>query len=328
MNELQTAETVGTTLTPLDTAEITPDYFAAHYAEFLPRYISHGRPTADTLRAYRSSIDIFLAWCRENQRHPLAIHDYQMRIYVESLYNKGYKNTYMARQVVAIRTFFTIAKRLGLIKENPCEYIHTGYTYVEDEQFHYYTLDQIKEMLRVYDAEPDPFLCCRNKLILYLMAVEGLRNIEVHRLNDEDINWELQTIFIRGKGHGGIIYPSATTFALLEEYLRCRPPVKKEGTFTPTILSNSHKNQWGRISRNGLRFVMNDLLRAANFKHEGLSCHIFRHSCGTNLYQKTKDLRVVQETLRQRDPKTTARYAHVHERLSHRYTQLLDPEGE
>ncbi len=328
MNEPAPIKAQQAPVVPMDTEQITPDYFAANYADFLPRYISHGHPTADTLRAYRSSIDLFLTWCQDNHRHPLTVHDYQMRLYIEHLYKKGCKKNYMSRQIVAIRTFFTIAKRLGLIKENPCEYIHTGYSYVEDEQFHYYTLDQIREMLRIFDDEPDPFLASRNKLILYLMAVEGLRNVEVHRLNDEDVNWELKTIFIRGKGHDGIIYPSDATFALLESYLQCRPSVRKEGTFTPLIVSNSHKNQWGRISRNGLRFVMNDLLRAANFKHDGLSCHIFRHSCGTNLYQKTKDLRVVQETLRQRDPKTTARYAHVHQRLSHRYTSLLDPEGE
>ena len=54
-------------------------------------------------------------------------------------------------------------------------------------------------------------------------------------------------------------------------------------------------------------------------------CHVFRHSCGTNLYAATKDLRVVQETLRQRDPKVTARYAHVQQRMDKRYTSSIVP---
>jgi site-specific recombinase XerD len=68
---------------------------------------------------------------------------------------------------------------------------------------------------------------------------------------------------------------------------------------------------------------MNQALRAADLKRPGFSCHILRHSCGTNLYQNTKDLRIVQETLRQKDPKVTARYAHVNQRIENRVTASL-----
>lgn len=57
--------------------------------------------------------------------------------------------------------------------------------------------------------------------------------------------------------------------------------------------------------------------------YPGLSCHVFRHSCGTNLYAETKDLRLVQDTLRHRDPKVTARYAHLTGRLEHRSTSVI-----
>ena len=91
------------------------------------------------------------------------------------------------------------------------------------------------------------------------------------------------------------------------------------------LLSSSNKNYLGRVSRNGVRFVMNQALTACNLKHPGYSCHILRHSCGTNLYAQTKDLRMVQETLRQRDPKVTARYAHLNQRMSNRITSALVP---
>ena len=41
------------------------------------------------------------------------------------------------------------------------------------------------------------------------------------------------------------------------------------------------------------------------------SIHSLRHSWGTYLYQKTKDLRLVQKELRHRSPQTTAVYADV-----------------
>ena len=136
---------------------------------------------------------------------------------------------------------------------------------------------------------------------------------------------------IRGKGHKGRlepIYPCDETFAVLEEYLKAIPmdrEIKKDGVLTPLILSSSNRNLLGRISRNGLRSIMNKALDACDLKHPGYSCHVFRHSCGTNLYHETKDLRLVQDVLRHRDPKITARYAHVADRLNKRYTSKLVP---
>ena len=193
---------------------------------------------------------------------------------------------------------------------------------------HFYTPQQMNEIVHVFDEDADPFTRSRNKLILYLMGVEGLRNIEVHRACVEDINWEARAIMVRGKGRMEPIYPCDETFAILEEYLKSIPAereIKKDGVLTPLILSSSNRNLLGRISRNGLRSIMNKALTACDLKHPGYSCHVFRHSCGTNLYQETKDLRLVQDILRHRDPKITARYAHVADRLTKRYTSKLVP---
>ena len=118
---------------------------------------------------------------------------------------------------------------------------------------------------------------------------------------------------VRGKGTKDRmepIYPCEETFELIEEYLKAIPTnhkIKKDGVLTPLILSSSNRNFLGRISRNGIRAIMNKALEACNLKHPGYSCHVFRHSCGTNLYHETKDLRLVQDILRHRDPKVTAR---------------------
>ena len=76
-------------------------------------------------------------------------------------------------------------------------------------------------------------------------------------------------------------------------YLQAIPTdreIKKDGVLTPLILSSSNRNLMGRISRNGIRSIMNKALTACDLKHPGYSCHVFRHSCGTNLYKETKDL--------------------------------------
>lgn len=230
--------------------------------------------------------------------------------------------------LAAVRAFYAAAKKIDLIEVNPAADVeapsveHNG-----DALLHFYTPQQMNEIIHVFDEDKDAFTRTRNKLILYLMGVEGLRNIEVHRACVEDINWEASAIMVRGKGTKGRmepIYPCEETFELIEEYLKAIPTnhkIKKDGVLTPLILSSSNRNFLGRISRNGIRAIMNKALEACNLKHPGY----FRHSCGTNLYHETKDLRLVQDILRHRAPKVTARYAHVADRLTKRYTSRLVP---
>ena len=329
MNELKLPSMDNMAISLMDVNTITPDYFVTHYMEFLPRYIAKGNPTADTMRSYQTRINTFIRWCIERKRHPLAVNDYQMRIYREWLNSRQYKPDSIQIMLVAVRAFFTTAHKMHLIKINPTVDIEAPTVSFNDTLLHYFSQEQMVEICSVFDNEPDQFIRYRNTLILYLMGVEGLRNVEVHRACKEDINWDVKAIMIRGKGTKGSldpIYPCDETFDVLKKYIDSIPAdiqIKKDGNSTPLLLSDSNRNQMGRISRNGIRYIMNKALTACDLKHPGYSCHVFRHSCGTNLYQATKDLRVVQETLRQRDPKVTARYAHVNQRLSHRVTSAL-----
>ena len=152
-----------------------------------------------------------------------------------------------------------------------------------------------------------------------------MRRVEVHRANREDIDFKNSTILIHGKGHERRIFPAPATMDILCEYLAaCPENIQQEGG-TPLILSDSNNHIGGRISRNGIAYIMNRALIAAGLKAPGVSCHAFRHSCGTNLYAATKDLRLVQETLGHSDPKTTTRYAHLGDRLKNRNTAEIVP---
>ena len=307
----------------LDLQALTPEDYVENYLEFLPRYISKGHPTADTMTTYQKLIDQFISWCDEHDRAPFSMHDYQMRVYVEWLFSTGHSQSGVSARITAIRAFFGTAVRLGLLKENPCRHIRIGTPYIYDEQFKYFQQDQIKDIYKIIQMDDFGLRRVRDTAIFLVMAVEGLRVVEVSRMNEEDIDWDSNSILIHGKGHNGIIYPSDITMKKLYEWIRVRPTKEKEGGRTPVFVSLSNRNAGERIERNGIRKAMDRILNLCGYKQKGISCHVFRHSCGTNLYAKTKDLRVVQETLRQKDPKVTMRYAHVQQRMEKRYTSKL-----
>ena len=83
------------------------------------------------------------------------------------------------------------------------------------------TLEQLRDLLNIipdYDEKHIEYL--RDKIIIMLMALEGLRTVEVHRMSVNDINWEMKTIYIHGKGHNDFIYPRDDVLILLQEYFK------------------------------------------------------------------------------------------------------------
>jgi len=303
----------------VDSSVITLEYYTRNYKQILPRYIAYGRPTEDTLKTYFTLIDQFIDWCHQQKLDPIMARDYQLRVYIEDLIQSNHSDNGIALRVTSIRAFYGAAVRLGLLTDNPCQFIRVGTPFIYDEQFKYFTVEQIREIYVYTMKETDELKRLRDVSMFLLMASEGLRVVEVYRMNDEDIDFKNRIILVRGKGHNGTIYPSSLTMNTLKDYINWRP------ASDATFISLSRRNKGMRIQRNGIRKAMDRILEATGYKEKGISCHVLRHSCGTNLYAKTKDLRVVQETLRQRDPKITARYAHVQERVEKRYTDMISP---
>ena len=109
-----------------------------------------------------------------------------------------------------------------------------------DDDFKFYSIEQIGEICNTFQTM-GPLMCSRNQLMIYLMGIEGLRRVEVMRMNDEDIDWQNKRIWIRGKGD--YIYPCDATMERLSVYLRRRGPVEKEqNDLSPTIISLSHRS--------------------------------------------------------------------------------------
>jgi integrase/recombinase XerD len=66
-----------------------------------------------------------------------------------------------------------------------------------------------------------------------------------------------------------------------------------------------------RLSRRGVRKIVDGHLQRLDLKRPGLSNHALRHTGATLAYKYTHDLRAVQDLLGHADPRTTARYARV-----------------
>lgn len=308
--------------------EINENTLLLNYKTLLKKYLSQGEPSEDTLRSYCSAIDGYIKWCLTNKVHPLKITEYQFMYYRDFLIKMNMKKGSIKAKLNAIRQFYNIAVKLNLIKQSPAKDIGVKiHEANEVSPMKFLTLEQLKQLLNIippYDEQHIDYL--RDRLIIMLMALEGLRTVEVHRMSVSDINWDMKTIYIHGKGHNDFIYPRKDVLLLLKKYLTERPfdfsYIDEFGEPVFTTLTNLVKGK--RMDRRGIRYNVDKWLTKAGFKKAGISCHMLRHTCGTLLYKNTKDLQIVKEVLRHSNVNITSKYAHVYNNMQNRYTTEIN----
>ena len=297
--------------------------FLQRFGEFLRLDVAHGRAAADTMATYLSHIRQFLLWCREEGLQPEQATVHQLKVYRQYLWEKRrYKVSTIALNLTALRRFYAAAVSRGILKENPAAEVYAG----EDrrarlQQQSFLTAADMQHLLSLIPKEGEEAL--RAKAILVLMALQGLRTVEIHRANIEDVDWNNGMMLVHGKKRDGYVYLREDVLAALDSYAKQRRPVQGDTEGTPLFVSISRHHNGGRLSRCGIRDIVDHWFQEAKLKKPGKSCHLLRHTCGTLLYQETKDLRIVQETLRHASPTTTAKYAHLDDQLSHRYTSKI-----
>ena len=328
---------------------ITGDYFAQlsiimrtgnrhGFLENLPGMLNITSPkgsySQDTLRYYMAQIREFYQYCAQHHLDPLTdVTANEITIYRGYLQevartdtNKKLSVRTIAIKLAAIRRFYYAAVMCNLVHDNPAKGISIKNNSEDEFGTSFLTANTISNLFALIDtSNPDAPKYEENlraKVIIALMSIEGLRRVEVQRMSIQDIDWDKGIIHIHGKGKRALIYPRRDTLEIMAEYIYKR--TLKPGVFpTPVFTSVSNQNAGCRISRTTLNNIIDHWFRKANIKESKKSCHVLRHTAGTLLYDATKDLRLVQETLRHTDPKTTAKYAHVHDKLANRATNQI-----
>lgn len=158
--------------------------------------------------------------------------------------------------------------------------------------------NQLKEAI---DAAPP-----RVRTMLILAGYAGLRAAEIAGARCEDFDHEAGNLRVRGKGSKVRIVPLNAKVAELVEPGSTGPVVAWRGKpVSPASVSDA------------LRFYL---------RNQGLDAtgHQARHSFGTRMYAKSKDLAAVQETMGHASPNTTRGYVQHSAEVAARAVRDLD----
>lgn len=169
-------------------------------------------------------------------------------------------------------------------------------------------LSDIESILDAAGA-PGTTLASRDRALLELLYGSGARISEVVGLDIDDLDLELSTVLLRGKGGKQRIVPlgSYARNALIDYLTASRPALVSVTTATPAVFLNA---RGGRLSRQSAWTVLAKAAERAGITTD-VSPHTLRHSFATHLLDGGADVRVVQELLGHASVTTTQIYTLV-----------------
>lgn len=236
---------------------------------------------------YKQRIGLFLDFIREKGFTRNSFLDFKRALAERTDISVATKNKYLA----TARIFLKEANRLG---ELPADITQNIKTFSQSKKHKRDGLND-EEIQRLTDAMrglEDTTTNTRLKAILSLLAFQGLRQVEVIRLDVKDIDFVSKTALIQGKGRDDKepIHLHPETIKALREYLKTN---KKASGALFTSQSNNSKDQ--RLTTRAIRGLVKETLTALGIDK---TTHGFRHYFTTTLIKTYKGdlLEVAQYT--------------------------------
>lgn len=215
-------------------------------------------------------------------------------------------NTQLAR-LGCVRRFFAWLCRSGTIFANPAADLDLPRK--QSQRLPKFLNEKEIQSLLAIPNTADPF-GLRNRTILELFYATGIRRSELTNLDHGDYDSHTRTLKIRmGKGGKSRMLPvGERAAAWLDRFLaESRPLFDHLPNETALFLTGYGE----RFSPGYIGNWIKKLLKRCGIDKPG-SCHLWRHSCATDMHRGGADIRYVQEMLGHARLETTQIYTHVH----------------
>ena len=260
--------------------------------------------SAHTIRAYSNDVYTFLLWLEDLE--PTEIKQEKFSEYLRFIQQINYLKTTISRKIASIRAFYKFLYQEELIETNPADNISIP---KQNKMLpNFLSEEEVENILRGIKIDtPAGF---RNRVILELLWVSGMRISELSSLNYENLNLEQNEIRVFGKGAKEriVLIPDKTKEAL-KNYIENVSDLICETKKSPT--SPLFINYRGfRLQNQSIRKALKQTLDLIHFT-KNVTPHVFRHSFATKLLEHGADLRIVQELLGHSSIKNTQIYTHV-----------------
>ncbi len=289
----------------------------SHKESFLQYLQIQKRYSLHTVRSYLNDLDQFYSFLSSLglPEDPVAVTSHDIRAWIVSMLDKGYSTTSVHRKISCLRVFYRYLRKEGILKNDPLEKVvlpkrkKTLPVFVEE--------DALTTLLDNFNFG-DGFAGIRNRTIIELLYLTGMRRAELIGLRDKDLDLADCSLKVTGKRNKQRIIPIVKPFIKrLEEYLKVRDeniaPVEN-GWFFITDKGNKLYDKYVYTTVNKYLSMVTTI--------EKKSPHILRHTFATHMLNRGADLNSIKELLGHANLSATQIYTHnTFEKLRKVYKQ-------
>lgn len=241
----------------------------------------------ETRKDYQYRIGHFLNFISDKGLNQDSFLEYKKHLKLRTDYTVATKNKYL----ITAKIFLKELNRRRLLPVDITQNIKS-FSHSKKHKKEGLNDQEIERLTIALKELPNAPRNIRIKSMISLMVLQGLRQIEITRLDVKDIDLVRKTALIEGKGRDDkeIIYLHPETARQIKRYLKANN--LKDGAL---FVSNSNNSRNVRITTRGLRLIIKKVLKDLKIEK---SVHGFRHYFTTALLKNYQGnlLRVAQYT--------------------------------
>ncbi len=274
---------------------------------FLEKSITEKNLTKSTIDCYKNDLKGFYDFLKKNNYSLFSCNYDDIVLWIELLRKQSFEQTTISRKISTVRQFFNFLFVERLINVNPAANINAP----KKEQTLPRFLDEedIKKILNYLYINKDSFKNFQTLLLTELLYATGLRVSELVSMKLSNLNENLKSICILGKGNKERVIPLAkVTKKILSEYLRSSQYLKSK---------TKSKNSWlfpsksSHITRQSYYYKLKLIAIKSGLNSNKISPHMLRHAFASHMLKNGADLKVIQYLLGHEDISTVQIYTHV-----------------
>ncbi len=269
------------------------------------------RVATNTLTSYMNDIYQFRDFLKSKEIDIKSISVKDLKSFLQFLKEKqNLSARSMSRKISSLKVFFKFLNQQFSIDNLA---IDLTFPKLEKKLPTYLSEEDIEKLLN-YAQKDKTDLGVRNKIILYLLYVTGMRISELVSLTISNIQFDTGFISVTGKGGKGRLVPIPQTLVSeIKNYLNdvhCKLMGKNGNRSSEYLFPVLYSGKIRHITRQAFWIILKKIAVQAGIKTT-LSPHKLRHSLATHLLKKGANLRSLQLLLGHENLSTVQIYTHV-----------------
>jgi integrase/recombinase XerD len=283
---------------------------AFQYQSQLDRYVTWMRDergfTPSTVEQWNRTIGRFLRWCEQTSRQLGDLHAEDVDDYFVTQAMGRWSRVSVATTASALRVFLRYAAMQGICTDRLAASIDRPRLYQQESLPYAPSWSDVQRMLA--DADTERPRDIRDRAILLLLAVYGMRSGEVAALRLDQIDWASRTLrLFRLKRRQPQIYPLVRSVA--EGLARYIDTVRPASPCPEAFLCMHAPRR--PLKAGSIYNVANRRFVALGIEAVHRGGHALRHACATRLLTEGVSLKEIGDHLGHRSTSATSIYAKV-----------------